>query len=364
MECPKCRLISPESAQRCNCGYDFVSRKMPDVVVDNFSRSVEMNAILVNNPALTGLSILDEATALIQSGRLDEAPDSVFGALQGARENMSAEDWKEFARYMRDQHELAGLINEDPMTKRALEKPRGYPGDAVMMDYLYGIHYSHEAAAKASPLGREIYRYIQGRPAGEAVRYRREHIAQLIDRMAADGSKPSVLAIAAGHLREAEISEALASGSVGRFVALDADADSLREVATNYARLGVETVHGSVRHILSRKVKLGTFNFVYAAGLYDYLADNVAKALTVRMFEMTKPGGQMLIPNFAPQVRDRAYMEAFMDWNLIYRDEHAMATLVSGIDPAEIESYDVYSDPSGSVVYLMVKKAKRVEEPR
>lgn len=25
MECPKCGLISPESAQRCDCGYDFVT---------------------------------------------------------------------------------------------------------------------------------------------------------------------------------------------------------------------------------------------------------------------------------------------------------------------------------------------------
>jgi hypothetical protein len=316
-----------------------------------------MNAILVNNPALTSLCILDEAEALIKSGRVDEGANSVFASLHSARENMSPEDWNEFARYIRDHHELAGLLYEDPMTKRALEKPRGYAGDAVMMDFLYGIHYSHEAAAKASPLGRAIYRYIQSRPAGEAVRHRRAHIAQLIDRISADTSKPSVLAIAAGHLREAEISQALASGSVGRFVALDADADSLREVATNYARLGVETIHGSVRHILARRVKLGTFDLVYAAGLYDYLADNTARALTARMFEMTKPGGRMLIPNFAPQLRDRAYMEALMDWNLIYRDEQAMVMLVSGIEPAEIESCDVQSDPTGSVVYLLVKKS-------
>lgn len=26
MECPRCRLVSPEDAQTCDCGYDFVSR--------------------------------------------------------------------------------------------------------------------------------------------------------------------------------------------------------------------------------------------------------------------------------------------------------------------------------------------------
>jgi extracellular factor (EF) 3-hydroxypalmitic acid methyl ester biosynthesis protein len=89
----------------------------------------------------------------------------------------------------------------------------------------------------------------------------------------------------------------------------------------------VQTVHGSVRHILARKLRPGTFDFEYAAGPYDYLADNVAQALAARMFEMVKPGGSMLIPNFAPQVRDRAYLETFMDWNLIYRDEYEMAQL-------------------------------------
>jgi len=98
---------------------------------------------------------------------------------------------------------------------------------------------------------------------------------------------------------------------------------------------------------------------VYAAGLYDYLADNVAQALTERMFTMTKPGGCMLIPNFAPQLRERAYMETFMDWYLIYRDEHDMAQLLSRIDPNYIESYDIYPDPHGSVVYLLVKKVAR-----
>jgi hypothetical protein len=319
--------------------------------------------IIDSNPALTGLANLDWAVAAVAAGKVKEAQDTVTGSLRIARSNMPPEDWAEFARYIREEHELAALLNEDPMTKRALDKPRGYAGDAVMMDYLYGIHYALEAEEQASPLGRELLRYAQGSPAGTAVRWRREHIAQLIDRMAEDGSKTCVLAIASGHLRETELCKALESGRIGRYVAVDADAESLQEVETNYARKGVETVHGTVRHILAGKIKLGTFDFVYAAGLFDYLADNAARALTARMFDMSKPGGQVLIPNFSPQLHDRAYMDAFMDWHLIYRDEYDMAMLLADIDPAEIESYDVYSDPGGSIVCLLVKKAKRMEGP-
>lgn len=78
------------------------------------------------------------------------------------------------------------------------------------------------------------------------------------------------------------------------------------------------------------------------------------------LFEMVNPGGQMLIPNFAPQLRARGYMETFMDWTLIYRDEQAMLRLLAQIEPAEIQTYGVYDDPSGSVVYLLVKKGSQV----
>ena len=54
--------------------------------------------------------------------------------------------------------------------------------------------------------------------------------------------------------------------------------------------------------------------------------------------------------------RDRGYLETFMDWNLIYRDEYEMALLGASLDPIRVESYDVYGDPAGSVVYLLVKR--------
>jgi hypothetical protein len=316
-----------------------------------------IDAALALNPVLNCLALADDVEAMVGARRIEEGLDALFDGLLGARENMAREEWLALARYLRSEHPVVEALYDDPMTRRAWEKPRGYAGDAVMMDYLYGIHHADAAESQASELGREIYRYIRSRPAGQAVRYRRQHIAGLIDQLAAEKAGPSVLAIAAGHLREAELSCALPAGRIGRFVALDADADSMQEVAKHYGGLGVETVHGSVRHILARKVKLGQFDFVYAAGLYDYLNDAVAQALTARMFEMTKPGGQVLVPNFAPSVKDRAYMETFMDWDLIYRDRRDMTRLLAGIDATQVESTSVYMDPHNSVVYLLIKKA-------
>ncbi len=309
--------------------------------------------------ALAPVELATIANERINEGRVEEGLSSLIAGLGEIRPLLSAEDWRGVGEYLRAEHPICAKLFQDPMTRRAMEKPRGYAGDAVMMDYLYGIHYGKEAEAQASTLGRTILRHIRSRPTSQGVVWRRHHIAGLIDGFAASRPDPSVLAIASGHLREVECSDATLRRRVKRFVALDADADSLREVAKCYGYLGVQTAHGNVRDLLRRKADVGgQFDFVYAAGLYDYLADNVAQALTSRMFEMTKPGGTLLIPNYAPTVEGRGYMECFMDWHLIYRDEYDMLRLLEQLEPAGIESYDIYADPWKSVVYLSIKKAR------
>lgn len=34
MECPKCRLVNPQEALRCDCGYDFVAKAMKESYVE------------------------------------------------------------------------------------------------------------------------------------------------------------------------------------------------------------------------------------------------------------------------------------------------------------------------------------------
>ncbi len=40
-------------------------------------------------------------------------------------------------------------------------------------------------------------------------------------------------------------------------------------------------------------------------------------------------GGMLLIANFTPDSHGRGYMEAFMDWQLIYRDESQLYSLAA-----------------------------------
>ncbi len=268
---------------------------------------------------------------------------------------MSPQDWPAYAQSCVS-HPVCSLLHQDPFTYRAFAKPRGYAGDAVMMDYIYGLGEAGQAARDATPLGRAIFQYMGTRPSAKAVRYRRQLLAELIDRVAEHGGS-RVLAIAAGHLREVEFSAAVQTGKLQEFVAFDQDEASLSVVAREYAHLGVRTVPGSVRHILAGKANLGQYDFVYAAGLFDYLSGPAAAALTCRMFEMTRPGGLMLIPNFLTGIRDVGYMESFMDWHLIYRNHADMQALANALPRSAVADSQIFDESEDTITFLLVSKA-------
>src|SRR5262245_36093623 len=298
---------------------------------------------------------LDEAQAGIENGQLVAALDDLFDDLSFRREDEAA-TWANYASACL-RHPICGLLHQDPFTHRAFSKPRGYAGDAVMMDYIYGLGEAAPAARGATPLGRAIFRYMDTRPSARAVRFRRHLIATLIDSLPSRGGS-RVLALASGHLREVEVSQAIKARQIQDFVALDQDEASLGVVARDYSHLGIETIQGSVRQILTGKLNPGRFDFVYAAGLFDYLNASAATALTRWMFEATRPGGMMLIPNFLTGARDRGYMESFMDWRLIYRDHTDMQALADALPPADVADCRIFDDPDDTITFLLVTKRK------
>ncbi len=179
-----------------------------------------------------GLEIVNEE---LQAGRIARPLDELFDELLERREQ-EPQDWPAYAQSCLS-HPVCNLLHQDPFTYRAFAKPRGYAGDAVMMDYIYGLGEAGQAARDATPLGRAIFQYMGTRPSAKAVRYRRQLLAELIDRVA-ERSGSSVLAIAAGHLREVELSAAVQAGKLQEFVAFDQDEASLSVVARDYARPG------------------------------------------------------------------------------------------------------------------------------
>ena len=303
---------------------------------------------------------MDDILQLIKNDRAYEAIKRIVGTSFEQRRVKSAAGWREFAVTKARNPQVLEFVHRCKMTRRSFEKPRGYAGDAVMLDHIYGTGEGRVAPHPASTDG-QIYAYTVNAPAPAAVRFRRKVLARLIDEAAArlGPGNASVVSIACGHLREADLSVAVQSGKIGRFVAIDQDDDSIAVVDDEYGPLGVEARHGSVRQILGHRIQIPKCDVIYAAGLYDYLDDKVAQRLLQIMVDALNPGGKVLVANFVPNVPDVGYMEAFMDWWLIYRDMDQVTQLFSAL-PAEVRgSLETFFDPDFNIAFAVMEKRGR-----
>jgi SAM-dependent methyltransferase len=300
-------------------------------------------------------TLLNQAYGKLAEGKVQEGMDELLIGLQSRRQNSSDQEWAEFVS-MCLHHPIKDLLHQDPFTHRAFVKPRGYAGDAVLIDLIYGREEHWPLPEETTDLGRRIFDYTSASPAPEGVRARREFIAHLLDRMIEELDRPHVLSIAAGHLREAILSSAVRRRKLGRLIALDSDAESLEEVERSYSRYGVEVVPSTIRQLLTQKARLGDFDLVYSTGLFDYLQQTTAVRLTSVMFDMLRPKGRLLVANFLPGVRDIGYMESFMDWKLIYRTRHEMLEVSANIPQAEIRDIRIFTEENQNIIFLQITK--------
>jgi extracellular factor (EF) 3-hydroxypalmitic acid methyl ester biosynthesis protein len=280
--------------------------------------------------------------------------EELFLALGREKRARSATEWAELVELCR-RHPLFEHVQQDPFTRRAYEKPRGYAGDACMMDFIYGVEDGRPNPATSST-GRHVFEYLGHGPACQGVRSRRAIVAACIDRLANERSRPHVLSIAAGHLREAELSVAIRRQRLGRLLALDTDAESLAEVQRAYGRLGVETETASFRALLADAPDAERFDLVYSTGLFDYVAARTGRRLVRAMHRRLRPGGSLLVANFLPGVRDTGYMEAFMDWTLVYRSRQEMVELTADIPESEVKSVELWSEEALNIIFLRVTR--------
>ncbi|MFN9640387.1 MAG: hypothetical protein ACK56W_10250 [Pirellula sp.] len=276
----------------------------------------------------------------------------LFVECKKLRAHLPTDEWRQRIKLIRES-KLLPLVHQDPFTYRAFTKPRGYAGDAVMMDFIYSQEENWQRP-EASELGHSVFQYTTNAAASAGVRSRREFIAECLDEVARTHVSPSALAIACGHLREASMSSAVRRNRFKEFIALDADADRLKEVERSYSRYGVRPYLSDIRKMLAGRLDFGKFELIYSTGLYDYLNAKTAKKLTNHLFSMLQPGGKLVIANFLPSIDDIGYMEACMDWFLIYRDRFEMMGLTELIDQSDIHEVKISVEENKNIVFLEV----------
>jgi SAM-dependent methyltransferase len=300
--------------------------------------------------------LFDKVVHEISKRSVPEAMARLVQGLHGLRRSLSADAWRVVkSDWM--QHPLARIVHQDPLTSWSYRKPRGYPGDATLLDLIHGEARVAADIAAATELGRAVHACTSRSAIAVGLRERRRIVADFVDRVARKtAGRISVLSLAAGHLREADCSQALIDDQVARWVALDHDPDNLARLRDRFAGSAVEVRDGTPCGLVEDGYQLGHFDLISAVGLYDYLDPALAQRLTTAAFRMLKPGGTLLFSNVARGIETDGYMETFMGWPLIDRDEDAMAKIWSDLPTEEIAVRWLFTDANQAMIYALVQR--------
>lgn len=252
-----------------------------------------------------------------------------------------------------------------PLWRQAYTKPLGYPGDYLVMNYMY--QGAPEGDTQFARVAHELAVHI-----GQFVVKRKDLVRQTIGEAVARGSgaRPCVVAsLGCGPARE--IAEHLESEphrtNPVHFVLVDQDSDALRfagrYLGTVAAASGrdpaprIDLRHLSVLRLL-REVDpaslLPQTDLVYSAGLFDYFSDRTCQVLTRRLYQTMRPGGLLLLGNMKSGTDMLWPLELIADWSLHYRSAERILSWTEGLEGAEIS---LRTEATGYDYLVSVRKA-------
>ncbi|NQS99305.1 MAG: class I SAM-dependent methyltransferase [candidate division Zixibacteria bacterium] len=253
------------------------------------------------------------------------------------------------------ENHLRPVFLESPCLKHAFRKPYGYAGDYYMM---YLIHSNNPTG---NGLGKLFDAVFLESITCQSVRERSNIFVNSInDLIIANDNRLEALIVGCGPCYELLnfFKKNVDSSGALSFTCLDHDSK-----AVNFAQeLLVGTSAGNnVRYICSNIFRYATdkkYDFIYSAGVFDYLRESLFKKLLSRLLDLLANEGMMVIGNLSNKmpIIDIFTMEYILDWKIHRRDKSTMKNLVPDLDSDCIETM---VDCHGIGNYLIIKKLNR-----
>lgn len=264
---------------------------------------------------------------------------------------------------------ITPLLLDAPIWRQAYLKPRGYPGDFELMNFMYD-----DAPHGQSVFARVMHQLGREERLASTVRDRRRFLR---DELALEAKR----AVARGRRRVAVLN--LGSGPAGEIAdflqrckddieltvtLIDQDEDAL-EYADRTLRgaaagsrsglLDLRCRYLSFRDLFRSQELLQEFagqDLIYSAGFFDYLPDRVARSLISMLHSLLAVNGRMLVGNAVDAPDVKWVPEFVLDWTMVYRNEHEMIELCSGLELASPPK--VLLDRSGAWQFLSLERSE------
>jgi len=314
------------------------------------SNRAEQERAVINELAPQVMPVLDT---------LFEKFETVFGRL--------SQDERAVHRNYIQRH-LHPVVLCAPFAFRSYQKPLGYAGDYEVVNMM-----ARDPQEGASLFAKVFNVWLLHQGSAAAHRNRISFLKQrLIEETAAAaraGRKANILSLGCGPARE--IQDFLVESELSnwaQFTLMDFDEEALRHASQmlrekqqqNQRKTSVELVKKSVQQIFKDMLRAGglssgkSFDFIYCAGLFDYLPDRICKRLMTFLYQSLAPNGLLVATNVAPFCPNRGSLELILEWHIIYRSPAQVAALCP--DGVPVEAVRLQTDDTGINVFLEARK--------
>jgi extracellular factor (EF) 3-hydroxypalmitic acid methyl ester biosynthesis protein len=259
---------------------------------------------------------------------------------------------------------LHPLVLRAPFVYRTFAKPLGYAGDYEMVNQILG-----DPRQGSSTYIQLVNAMFLRAAVAVAHRNRIDILVNFLKKAVAStvekGRPVRILNVGCGP--GVEIQKLIASGddlSRLQFTLVDFSLETLNytrqkieEVAQHHkVKVNVDYVQESVHELLKRATRDTAprdgegFDYIYCAGLFDYLSDKVCSRLIRYFVSRSNPGANLLVTNVHSDNPERYGMEHLLEWHLIYRDEKQMLSVLEEVHaPATL-----YTDATGVNIFAEV----------
>jgi len=246
---------------------------------------------------------------------------------------------------------MCNPLEDSIMHKRTREKPLGYSGDFLLIDWIY------TKKTADSPRGKFFDQLFHSFEASESVRNRKEFFIKKCQQIADNATGPvKILDLGCGSCRDVlEAFQSVSNHENLFFHCIDQEPEAI-----NYAKdLFVDTPYYS--HITFEQSNIffikrnQNYDYIWSAGLFDYLDDRTIKILLKKLWKILTPGGKIIFGNFSPKNPTKKGMELVGKWYLIHRSAEQLLDISqgAGINYSKIE---IESEPQGINLFCEIQK--------
>ncbi len=255
---------------------------------------------------------------------------------------------------------IGQFIYQSTVFRRGFEKPRGYPGDYMMLEIVYNDDEVSEG------IGKYIDRYGLDVPYSIAIRLRKDKMKEILYDFINNSTedKLNILNLASGACRDIREMFDRPIKYKGKVNLMCIDQD---EVAIEYAHkkiseidtgnIDINLIQGNILRLESLEIGAdNSLDMVYSIGIADYLQDRMLDKIFKNCYKKLKPGGKLVIAYKDRERHKPVSLNWYGDWCFVPRNEEEFTGLINAAMGRENISVSIERESSGVIFFAEITK--------